>query len=198
MIMANTDYSKKKFFTTGQIAKTCGVSIATVQKWIDAGEIESYRLPLTASERRVPRESLLTFMRKYRVPTDELEPKAYRVLVAQEDSGLRNQVERILGDLNKAAQVVTVGEGVETLVLMGEIKPDLLVFDLHLPGIDGLKVMEFLKASAEWKISKVLVLSELSEEERTKLEELKVGTGTIIAKPVTPQQLKKSLLKIVG
>jgi len=192
------DYSKKKFFTTGQIAKTCGVSIATVQKWIDAGEIESYRLPLTASERRVPRESLLTFMRRYKVPTDELEPKSssHQVLVAQEDSGLRNQVERILGDLFNPAQVVTVGEGIEALVRIGGIKPDLLVFDLHLPGIDGLKAMEFLKASAEWKVPKIVVLSELSGEEKAKLEELKIGT--IIAKPVTPQQLKKSLQKVVG
>jgi excisionase family DNA binding protein len=197
MVMAAMDYSKKKFFTTGQIAKTCGVSIATVQKWIDAGEIESYRLPLTASERRVPRESLLTFMRRYNVPTDELEPKApsYRVLVAQEDPGLRNQIERILGDLNKPAQVVTVGGGVEALIRMGELKPDLLVFDLHLPGIDGLRAMEFLKESAEWKGTKIVVLSDLSGEERARLEELKAGT--IIAKPVTPQQLKKSLLKLV-
>jgi CheY-like chemotaxis protein len=167
-----------------------------VQKWIEAGEIESYRLPL-GIDRRVPRESLLTFMRKYKVPTDELEPKAsYRVLVAQEDSGLRNQVERILGDLNKPAQVVTVGEGVETLVRIGEIKPDLLVFDLRLPGMDGMKMIEFLKTSMEWKGTKIVVLSELTAEEKARLEELNVEG--IIPKPVTPQQLKKSLSNIAG
>jgi excisionase family DNA binding protein len=194
--MASVELSKRNFFTTGQIAKTCGVSIATVQKWIEAGEIESYRLPL-GIDRRVPRESLLTFMRKYKVPTDELEPKAsYRVLVAQEDSGLRNQVERILGDLNKPTQVVTVGEGVETLVRIGDIKPDLLVFDLRLPGMDGLKIIEFLKTSMEWKGTKIVVLSELTAEEKARLEELNVEG--IIPKPVTPQQLKKFLSNIVA
>jgi excisionase family DNA binding protein len=194
--MAGIELSKKNFFTTGQIAKICGVSIATVQKWIDAGEIESYRLP-SGVDRRVPRESLLTFMRKYKVPTDELEPKAfYRVLVAQEDLGLGNQVERILGDLNKSAQVVTVGEDIETLVRIGEIKPDLLVFDLHLPGMEGLKVIEFLKTSMEWKATKIVVLSELTAEEKARLKELNVDG--IIAKPVTPQQLKKCLLNIAG
>ena len=195
--MTSVQLSKRNFFSTGQIGKICGVSIATVQKWIDAGEMESFRIPLTDAGRRVPRESLLTFMRKYKVPTDELEPKpSYRVLVAQEDSELRNQVERILGGLNKPIKVVTVGEGVETLVRIGDIKPDLLVFDLRLTGMDGMKMIEFLKTSTEWRGTKIVVLSELTAEEKAKLEELKVDG--IIAKPATPQQLKKSLSNIAG
>jgi excisionase family DNA binding protein len=195
--MAGTDFSKKKFFTTGQIAKTCGVSIATVQKWIDAGEIDSYRLPLTASERRVPRESLLTFMRKYHVPTDELEPRvSYRVLVAEEDPSLRSQVERILGDMNKPVEVVAVGDGIEALVRTGDLKPNLLIFSLHLSGIDGLKMIEFFKMNQEWKGTRIVVLSDLTPEEKARLEEL--GVEAVITKPITPQQLKKSLAKIAG
>ena len=195
--MASADFYKKKFFTTGQIAKTCGVSIATVQKWIDAGEIESYRLPLTASERRVPRESLLVFMRKYRVPTDEVEPRAsYRVLIAEEDSGLRSQVERIIEDVNKPAEVVTVGDGIEALIRMGDLKPNLVIFSLRLPGIDGLKTIEFFRTNQDWKATRIAVLSELTAEEKTRLEELNVEA--VIAKPITPQQLKKSLAKISG
>ena len=73
--MTAKDLTTTKFFTTGQIARIRDVSIATVQKWVDAGELDHFMLPLTASERRVPRESLLAFLKKYNIPTDEIEGK---------------------------------------------------------------------------------------------------------------------------
>ena len=73
--MGIKDLTTTKFFTTGQIARLCDVSIATVQKWIDSGGLDHFRLPLTGSERRVPRESLLAFLKKYNIPVDELEGK---------------------------------------------------------------------------------------------------------------------------
>ena len=73
--MRANNLTTTKFFTTGQIAGICDVSIATVQKWVDAGELEHFRLPLTASERRVPRVSLLAFLKKYNIPTNEIEEK---------------------------------------------------------------------------------------------------------------------------
>ena len=195
--MAGIGLSKRKFFTTGQIARICGVSIATVQKWVDSGELGSFRIPITAVDRRVPRETLLAFMKKYKVPTDELEPKEhYRVLIAEDDTAYRKQLERIMGDMNKPVKVETVTDGIQALVRAGELKPNLIVLNLRIPGMDSLKMIEFLKTSTEWKGTKTVVLSELTAEEKAKLEEL--NTDSIIPKPATPQQLKKSLLNIAG
>lgn len=192
--MSTANLSKKKFFTTGQIAKICGVSIATVQKWIDAGEIESYRLPLTASERRVPRQSLLTFMRKYELPTDELEGKeSYRVLIAGLETQIRNQIDKIWAGLNQSAEVKVARDGIDFLVLIGSVKPHLIVMDLHLDGFEGTKVIEYLHKEEETKNIKIIVVSDLTDEERSLLGKLHVDA--IVSRPFKPDKLKKIIIK---
>ena len=52
----------KKSFTTGNIARICRVTINTVVKWFDSGELKGYRIP-SSRARRVKRKDLLAFMK---------------------------------------------------------------------------------------------------------------------------------------
>lgn len=195
--MADKNYSKKKFFTTGQIAKICGVSIATVQKWIDAGEIDSYRLPLTASERRVPRESLLAFMKKYNVPTDEIQAKqSFRVLVIDSDTEYQKSIKKSLDGFEEKTETLIYGEGSEALLEAGAFQPNVIILDIHTPGMDGLKVVETLNKGNSWKDTKIVILSELDEHEQNSLKEMKANQ--VILKPIKLQKLKKELMKLSG
>lgn len=195
--MATKDLSSKKFFTTGQIAKICGVSIATVQKWIDAGEIDSYRLPLTASERRVPRVSLLSFMKKYGVPTDEIEAgQRFRVLVVDSDAAVRKQVESVWSGEEPSPEIMSLEDGSQALLEIGAFKPNVIVMDIHTPGLEGMRAAEMLRKHDSLKASEIIVVSEISNDEQAQLE--KLGVSTIIAKPAKPQKLKNALLKASG
>ena len=195
--MATKDLSSKKFFTTGQIAKICGVSIATVQKWIDAGEIESYRLPLTASERRVPRVSLLSFMKKYGVPTDEIEAgQRFRVMVVDADASIRKQVESVWGGEEPAPEIMSLEDGARALLEIGGFKPNVIVMDIHTPGLEGVRAAEMIRKHDTLKNTEIVIVSEVNDEEQAQLE--KMGVSTIIAKPVKAQKLKNTLLKISG
>jgi excisionase family DNA binding protein len=53
----------KRVFTTGQVARICHVSPATVQKWFDSGQLTGYRIP-GSQDRRIPRERLIQFLRE--------------------------------------------------------------------------------------------------------------------------------------
>ena len=195
--MATKDLSSKKFFTTGQIAKICGVSIATVQKWIDAGEIDSYRLPLTASERRVPRVSLLSFMKKYGVPTDEIEAgQRFRVLVVDSDAAVRKQVESVWSGEEPSPEIMSLEDGSQALLEIGAFKPNVIVMDIHTPGLEGMRAAEMLRKHDSLKASEIIVVSEISNDEQAQLE--KLGVSTIIAKPAKPQKLKNALLRLSG
>lgn len=53
--------------STGQVAKLCHVSAGTAKKWMDSGMIQgAYRLE--SSDRRVPRQSVIAFMREHGIP----------------------------------------------------------------------------------------------------------------------------------
>ncbi len=52
----------KRFFTTGEVAKLCGLSQQTVIRCFDDGRLSGFKVP-GSKFRRVPREDLLRFLR---------------------------------------------------------------------------------------------------------------------------------------
>jgi two-component system, OmpR family, response regulator RpaA len=55
-------------FTTGMIAKLCGVAPRTVSKWIDSGRLKGRRLP-GSMDRRVGRAELDAFLARHGIST---------------------------------------------------------------------------------------------------------------------------------
>jgi CheY-like chemotaxis protein len=68
---------------------------------------------------------------------------AGRILVVDDDPGMRGLLSRVLGDAGHAVSAVYSGE--EALVLLAREKFDVLVVDKNLPGIDGLGVLRLVR-----------------------------------------------------
>jgi excisionase family DNA binding protein len=56
-------------YSTGEVARICAVSVATVRKWCTEGLLRAYRLPgVPPTARRVKRQTLLAFLRQHGIP----------------------------------------------------------------------------------------------------------------------------------
>jgi CheY-like chemotaxis protein len=69
-----------------------------------------------------------------------------------------------------------------------EIKPDLIVADIMMPGIDGLTMIRQIKAKPEFSDIPTVVLSALASEQ-DKEAALQVGANAFLAKPFTAKEL---------
>ncbi len=69
---------------------------------------------------------------------------AGRVLVVDDEPGMRDLLSRVLGDAGHTVSAVESGE--EALVLLSRESFDVLVVDKNLPGIDGLGVLRLVRA----------------------------------------------------
>ncbi len=67
-----------------------------------------------------------------------------RVLVVDDEPGMRDLLSRVLGDAGHTVDVVESGE--EALVRLAGEKYDVLVVDKNLPGIDGLTVLRLVRS----------------------------------------------------
>lgn len=67
-------------FSTGQVARICMVAPRVAARWIDAGKLAGYRLPLSR-DRRVLRADLVRFMRENGLPMARLEEVSPRALL---------------------------------------------------------------------------------------------------------------------
>ena len=83
-----------KVFTTGQVAKRCGVASRTVRKWFDSEMLRGYRIP-GSDDRRIPQESLIKFMKEHGMPLGDLEDDAMvKVLIVAQDQVLVENLRR--------------------------------------------------------------------------------------------------------
>ena len=55
-----------EYFTTGNVARHCGVSKVTVLRWIEKGDLIAFRLP--GGQNRIHRDEFYTFATKYSIP----------------------------------------------------------------------------------------------------------------------------------
>jgi len=131
-------------FTTEEIAQICGVSRPAVVEWVTRG-----LLPARLTEgghRRVARSTLSAFLGKqgYRIPRDVARERPL-VFVIDDEPIWRGTVQNYLdGDFD----VVTFAPGVEVFLAMGAQQPDVVILDLHLPGIDALHVLEAISRAS--------------------------------------------------
>jgi DNA-binding response OmpR family regulator len=78
-------------------------------------------------------------------------------------------------------------DGTEALRIAGEHRPDLVVLDLMLPGIDGLEVMRQLHERAGPRIAVILLTARGEESDR--LVGLRDGADDYVVKPFSPKEL---------
>jgi len=91
--------------------------------------------------------------------------------------------------------VASVSSGQEGLRLVDSLKPDIILLDMRMPGIDGLGVLKQLK---ELKLEIPIVMLTTSTEENDLLESLRQGAQGYLLKDMEPDELVLALRDIVS
>ncbi len=106
-----------------------------------------------------------------------------RVLVVDDDE---KTVELVRLYLNRDGyRVATAYNGTDALRLARESRPDLIVLDLMLPGIDGLEVCRTIRAESDVPI--IMLTARTTDED--KLAGLELGADDYVTKPFSPREL---------
>ena len=82
-------------------------------------------------------------------------------------------------------QVYTASDGVAGLKAAKAYKPDLIVLDLMLPGLDGLELLSRLRRESDVYV----ILLTARTEETDKIVGLSVGADDYVTKPFSPREL---------
>ncbi len=106
-----------------------------------------------------------------------------RILVIEDEP----QIADLCRDYLVAAgfDVLTAGEGAKGLALARRERPDLVVLDLMLPGMDGLDVCRELRRES----SVPIIMLTARVEESDKLVGLELGADDYLTKPFSPREL---------
>lgn len=106
------------------------------------------------------------------------------VLLAEDDRAIRNALERAL--TLEGYRVTAVADGVEALAQARRSRPDVLVLDVMMPGIDGLQVCRVLRAEGDR--TPVLMLTALVET-ADRIAGLDAGADDYVVKPFDVEEV---------
>lgn len=106
-----------------------------------------------------------------------------KVLVVDDEPGIRNIITAYLK--SEGCDFRTAVNGEEAINLIRSYKPDVIVLDIMLPGIDGFEVLSQLRRESN---AYVIMLSAKSEEV-DKLVGLNIGADDYLTKPFSPREL---------
>lgn len=117
---------------------------------------------------------------------------AATILVCDDDPSLRELVRAVLG---ARYRFVEAADGTEALAIARELRPDLIVLDVMLPGLSGIEVLEALRTDPELRETRVVVITAWSHAE---LEAQVAGADRFVSKPFDPDDLSAAVEELLG
>jgi two-component system alkaline phosphatase synthesis response regulator PhoP len=109
-----------------------------------------------------------------------------RILVVEDDRDIAELVAHYLERAGHAATIVSSGP--EALAAARRDRPDLLILDRMLPGLDGLEVCRTLRADRQTSDLPIIMLTARAEES-DRVAGLEFGADDYVTKPFSPKEL---------
>ncbi len=110
----------------------------------------------------------------------------HRIVLADDNADLRSYIKRLLEE--QGYSVLALGGGEEALAAIRQDKPDLLVTDVMMPGLDGFGLLEAVRRDPGLRDLPVIFLSARAGEE-AKVEGLDAGVDDYLVKPFSTREL---------
>ncbi|MBP3594780.1 MAG: response regulator transcription factor [Lachnospiraceae bacterium] len=117
-----------------------------------------------------------------------------KILIADDHSMIREGLKQLL-ELDGDIQVVgEAGNGEECLEVLKRVNPDVVLLDINMPVMNGLKMLEILRSS-KYKNQKILILTIHNEVEYL-MKAIDIGVEGYVLKDSDSSILKKAIYKV--
>ena len=190
----NNNKGAKSIYTTHEVSRLLHVNPRSVINWIEQSLLPSYRTP--GGHRRIRHDDLLAFLRKHQIPTPaSLVEGKFNVLIVDDEQEIVDMIKSFL-QRQGGYEISTASDGVTALIEVGRVKPDMLILDILIPGVDGVDVCRRIKADASNRTT-IIAVSGTTEREN---EILQAGADAFMVKLIDLDRLlseARRLLRIL-
>lgn len=153
--------TKFSYFTTREAANRLGVSVTTVQLWVESGVLPAWKT--AGGHRRIPSEAVDAMLAGQQSAAEAPHPHS---VVIVEDEPVQREMYRIkFAEWGLPVNLYLAEDGFDGLVMAGKYAPDLVITDLSMPGMDGFEMIRHLVQSSEVRIPAIVAVTALDAQE---------------------------------
>lgn len=128
--------------------------------------------------------------------TNIQEPRQLNALVVEDSPPMRKMIVFSLSRIRELA-VVEADDGVDALRRMAATKFDIIITDINMPILDGLKLVKRLRADENYRDVPIIVITtEGADEDRRRA--LALGANAYITKPIQAPMVIKVVRETLG
>ena len=120
-----------------------------------------------------------------------------KILIADDDPLMRRMLKETLEKLeDKGVELLAVDNGEEAIEIVRTEKPDLIILDVMMPGMNGFEVCDIVKNELGMKDVYVLILT-VNAQGFNKQKYKDVGADNFMTKPFNPDEIIKKAAEIL-
>ena len=117
-----------------------------------------------------------------------------KILVAEDSSSVRKFITFALKLIGY--EVIAAVDGMDALEQLPKTKVDLLVTDLNMPNVDGIRLIKTIREDPEYKELPIIILSSLSADEDIE-NGLSAGANSYLIKPFNAKRIQYEISKYI-
>lgn len=118
-----------------------------------------------------------------------------RLVVVDDHALFRAGLISLLGEMGDIQVVGEAGDGREALEVIRRARPDIVLLDVNMPEMDGVKTVQALRSSPDTARQKILMLT-ISKNEADLLGAISAGADGYLLKNAEPEELHRAILLV--
>jgi PleD family two-component response regulator len=184
---------KVRIFSALEVANICGVVNQTAINWIKNEYLKAFQTP--GGQYRVYAEDLADFLneRKMRMPPElqkilDEQMSIEIVLIVDDDRESNTALRRGLEAINDGFTIYQAFDGFDAGRLTTEKKPQLILLDINLPGIDGFRLCKNFKEDESLNNPLIISISGMDNPELAQ-KIMESGADAFFSKPIDISKL---------
>lgn len=118
-----------------------------------------------------------------------------KVLVVDDEESFLGLIKESLE--MRGIEVVTATSAIEAGLALADHKPDLVLMDVKMPGINGIQACEAIKRNPQTKDIPIIIISALSDD-ADKKKAFKAGVLEYFVKPIDIENLVNKIKAVLG
>lgn len=180
-------------YSTADVARRLGVSVPTVQRWVDLGHLKAWKT--VGGHRRIEAQSAerLFHEQQRTAPT----PAPLSAMVVDDNPDDRDLLSALLDHALPGIAVSTHDNGFQALVAIGQAVPDVLVTDIVMPHMDGFEMLRQLATRCAVRPRVIVAVSSQTGEQLARRGEIPPDLR-FVPKPIDPAVFIETVRDALG